>query len=225
MNDKISCQDLKSQPSLELLDSSNVLDYKIERLVRHHWKASDIACLLAKKQMIRFIFFSECPAERCSTQRRDWLTPSTMEPSVASSLPVHRWKTIQPPADRWKKIHTPLWWDETTNFKEGFIFCEQLAAHICSFWIGGPSEAWNEMIQYWVQVKMKRVKIVLTFFPTVRSWGPCRGRGLPIGWGLRCLVLVATGAILWVALEGMDEKDCPRCNPNFSHVTYLPSFL
>ena len=121
-----------------------------------------------------------------------------------------------------KKLHTPLWWDETTNFKEGFIFCEQLAAHICSFWIGGPSEAWNEMIQYWVQVKMKRVKIVLTFFPTVRSWGPCRGRGLPIGWGLRCLVLVATGAILWVALEGMDEKDCPRCNPNFSHVNLPP---
>ena len=35
MSHKISCQDLKFQPPLELLDSPNVLDYKIERQVRH----------------------------------------------------------------------------------------------------------------------------------------------------------------------------------------------
>ena len=34
-NKEISYQDVKSQPPLELLDSPNVLDYKIERLVRH----------------------------------------------------------------------------------------------------------------------------------------------------------------------------------------------
>ena len=34
-NEEKSCQDLKTQQSLELLDSPNVLDYKIERLVRH----------------------------------------------------------------------------------------------------------------------------------------------------------------------------------------------
>ena len=34
-NEEKPCQDLKTQQSLELLDSPNVLDYKIERLVRH----------------------------------------------------------------------------------------------------------------------------------------------------------------------------------------------
>ena len=195
-NKEISYQDVKSQP-LELLDSPNVLDYKIERLVRHFWEASDIACL----------------------QKNKWSGSSF--PNVPPNVGLHRGATNRLPA-----LWNPVWHPaslytggqqsnpmKTKNFtphcsemwqpilKKASSFVNKLQPTFAHFGLAALQR--HGMIQYWVQVKIKWLKIVSTFFSTVRSWWPCHGSRLPIWWqrwGVRCLVRVATGAILRVTL-------------------------